>query len=83
MLPLAEYVYNMSMHSSTDRSPFELDLEYTPSISLDFMANQKQHDEMRSLDGAAFIEQLLASLLDAQDHLHKAQDSQMAEANRS
>ena len=83
MLPLAEYAYNTSTHSSTDRSPFELDLGYTPSIPLDFVAGRRQHDEMRSLDGAAFVERLQASLLDAQDRLREAQDSQTAEANKS
>jgi len=83
MLPLAEYAYNTSTHSSTDRSPFELNLVYTPSIPLDFMAGQWQHDEMRSLEGAVFVERLQASLQDGQYRLREAQDSQMAEASRS
>jgi hypothetical protein len=32
MLPQAEYAYNTSTHTSTDQSPFELDVGYTPSI---------------------------------------------------
>jgi hypothetical protein len=64
MLPLAEYAYNTSTHSSTDRIPFALDLGYTPSIPLDFVVGQRQHDEMRSLEGAVFIERFQASLLD-------------------
>jgi hypothetical protein len=82
MLPLAESAYNMSTHSSTDRSPFELDPEYTPSIPLDFVAGQRQHDEMWSQEGAVFVERFQASLEDAQDRLRKAQDSQMAEENQ-
>ena len=42
-----------------------------------------QWDEIRRLEGAAFVERLQASLLDAQDRLHEAQDTQMAEANKS
>jgi hypothetical protein len=83
MLPLAEFADNMSTHSSTDRSPFELDPGYTPSIPLDFVAGQRQHDEMWSLEGAVFVERFQASLEDAQNRLRKAQDSQMAEENRS
>lgn len=82
MLPLMEYAYDTSTHSSTDRSRFKWDLRNTPSIPLNFMAGQQQHEEMRSLEGAVFIEQLQASLLDAQDHLHEAQDWQMAGENR-
>jgi len=47
------------------------------------MLGQWQHDEMRSLEGAVFIEQLQASLDDAQDRFREAQDSLTAEANRS
>jgi hypothetical protein len=81
MLPQAEYAYNTSTHSSTDRSLFELDLGYTPSIPLDFVASQR--DEMQSLEGTAFVERLQASLLDAQDRLRVAQDTQMVQANKS
>ena len=56
MLPLAEYAYNTSTHSSTNESPFELDLGYTPSNPSDIMVGQRQHDEMRSLEGAVFVE---------------------------
>jgi hypothetical protein len=83
MLPLAEYVFNTSMHSSTDQSPFELDLGYTPSIPLDFVAGQRPYEGMQSLEGAAFVERLQASLLDSHDRLCEAQDGQMAEANKS
>jgi hypothetical protein len=38
---------------------------------------------MWSLDNAAFVEPLEASLLDAQDRLREAQDSQTVEANNS
>lgn len=80
-LPLAEFAYNTSTHLSTDWCPFELDLGYTPSIPLDFIAGWHQHDEIQRLDGVVFVERLQASLLDTQDHLRKAQDSQTAEAN--
>jgi hypothetical protein len=83
MLPLAEYIYTMCTQSYTDRSPFEFDQGYTPSIPLDFVAGKRPHDKMQSLEGAAFFEQLQASLLDAQDCLPEAQVSQTAEANRS
>ena len=58
MLQLAEYTYNTSTVSSTDRIPFDLELEYTPSVGLDFVAAQLQHDEMRSLEGTLVVEQL-------------------------
>ena len=78
-----EYAHNTSIHSSTHWNPFELDLEYTPSIPLDFIVGQHQYDEIRSLEGTVFVEQLQASLVDAQDCLHEAHDCQMAEAHKS
>jgi hypothetical protein len=42
MLLLAEYTYNASIHSSSKQSPFELDLEYAPSIELDFVAAEER-----------------------------------------
>jgi hypothetical protein len=83
MLPLAEYAYNTSTHSSTNKSPFVFGLGYTESIPLDFVAGQHQHDEMRSLDGAAFVKRLQASWLDVQDCLCEVQASQTVEANQS
>jgi hypothetical protein len=83
MLPLAQYAYNTSTQSSTDWSLFELDEGYTPSIPFNYVAGQRQHDEMRSLEGAVYVERLQGSLQDAQDCIRKAQDSQTAEANSS
>jgi len=83
MRPLAEYRYHTSTHSSTDCSPFGLNLGYPHSIQFDYMEGQWKNHEMRNLKGAAFIEWLQASLLDAQDRLNKAQDSPKAEASRS
>jgi hypothetical protein len=83
LLPLVEYVYNTSTHSSTDQSPFELDPRNTPSFPFDFVVGRCQHDEMWSLDHAAFVERLQASLLDSQDCLRKAQDSQTVQAHKS
>jgi len=38
-LPLAEYVYNSSVHHSTKQTPFELDLGYEPPLPLDLIAD--------------------------------------------
>jgi hypothetical protein len=83
MFPLVEYTYNTSTHSSTDRSPFELDLGYTPSIPLHIISGRREHDNMWRVDGAAFVELLPAPLLDTQDCLCDAQDNQSAEVNQS
>lgn len=66
MLPLAEYAHNMSTHSSSNQSLFKLNLGYTTTIALDFVAGQQQHDALQSHKGIMFVECLHASFLDAQ-----------------
>jgi len=83
ILPLAEWVYSRSTHSATDRSSFELHWELTPSIPAGLVAGKLQPDKLYSMNGAAFVEQLQASLLDTQNRLWAAQDGQRAEVNWS
>jgi len=73
----------MSTYSSTNWIPFGFDLRYAPSIPLDFVVGQRQHDKMWSLEGTVIIERLQASLQDAHDNLREAQDGQNAEVRRS
>jgi len=56
-------------------------MEYTPSIPLDFPAGQQQQDKIQSLEGSVFFEPVQASLLECEDSLSTAQDSQTAEQN--
>lgn len=83
MLPPAEYVNIKSMHSSTNQSPFRLDPGYTPWIPLNCLAGQRQHENMQSPEGVSFSEQMQGMLLDAQDCLHEAHESQTVESNNS
>jgi len=46
MVPIAQYAYNAFTHLSTNCSPFELYLGFTPYIPLDFIMGQRQHAEM-------------------------------------
>jgi hypothetical protein len=61
MLPLPEYPYNISIHTSTDRSPFAVDVVYTPFTPLDFVASLHQHDDIQNFEGSEFFEQLQVS----------------------
>lgn len=77
MYPLAESACNTATDSSTDCSPFNLDLGYSPSIWLELVGGQRQHDELHTPEGTTFVEQLKASWLNAQDCLRDEHDSQI------
>ena len=91
VLPLGEFAYNSSQHSSTHQTPFALDLGYTPKIPMDLAIactiNQTtDHAVSRrrgSGDALTFVEQMASNLDLAREKLKEAQDAQKVEADKS
>jgi len=82
----AEYAYDSSVHSSSKRMLFELDLGYEPPLLLDLISDLQRpqaNESAKKLQGHEFVERLQHILAVARDELRDAQDKQMAEANRS
>lgn len=75
MLPMLEIAFNSSIHASTKRTPYELDLGYHPR---NFHGVVAAHPDIHlDEDAATFIQHLDSAYLDAVDALEAAQDVQI------
>jgi hypothetical protein len=78
-LPMAEFAYSSTVHKSTGKTPFELDLGYTPRMPVD-IAIQTARNTTRST--ATFAERMATLLEDAKEMLRNTQDNMIKEANK-
>ena len=87
LLPLGEFSYNSSVHASTGKTPFELDLGYTPRMPIDVkirtaldkengQTGRKQHSAL------SFAETMKHNMDLARERLAAAQDSQKVAADK-
>lgn len=79
-LPALELSYNSSVHSSTGRTPFELDLGIPLRI---LAAPLTPSDDLDSLDGLAFIDKLNADAMDAIECIQRAQGYQSTQHDKN
>ena len=83
-LALAEFAYNSSVHVSTGKSPFELDLGYIPRMPIDASLQAAITEEGENIDAmgaATFLTRQEYNLNLAKEKLRIAQDRQVAMAN--
>jgi hypothetical protein len=82
LLPLCEFSYNSSLHTTTGKTPFELDLGYTPRTPLDLQLRSVIGNKGRNADAASsFAEKMQFNLDLARDCLQSAQDAQKLAAD--
>lgn len=85
LLPLGEFAYNSSVHISTGKSPFELDLGYIPRLPIDITIRAALGRGTSRLERRAltFAESMKNNLDLAREKLKDAQDSQKTAADES
>ena len=83
LLPLGEFAYNASTHASTGKTPFELDLGYTPRMPIDRDIRREVAGTRESgKSSVTFIDKLRDNLELARESLKVAQDTQKALADQ-
>ena len=82
LLPLGEFAYNASLHASTGKTPFELDLGYTPRLPIDLTIRQALKSSQKNETAMTFAEQMKSNLEVAKEKLAEAQDQQKVAADQ-
>lgn len=84
-LPFGEFSYNASVHAATGKTPFELDLGYTPRMPIDLTipAAIRGRAEEKGGSGLSFAESMRYNLETAKEKLAEAQDNQKLAADKS
>jgi hypothetical protein len=84
LLPMGEYAYNSSVHASTGKTPFELDLGYTPRLPIDIAIcialNYPKPSKLGTM-AISFAQRMKLNLELAWKRLRTAQDSQKVSAD--
>jgi hypothetical protein len=85
LLPMGEYAYNASVHSSTGKTPFELDLGYTPKIPIDIAISRSigLPTTNKGTSAISFLERMQMNIDIAREKLAEAQDAQKLAADES
>ena len=83
LLPLGEFAYNSSVHASTGKTPFELDLGYIPRIPIDvsIRATIGKYQSALGRQALTFVEKMKHNLDLAREKLAEAQDAQKVAAD--
>ena len=79
-LPIVEFAYNSSTHSSTGKSPFEVVYGYNPSLPLDFIAKPATKEE--SLSGVERSQEIQKLHQQTSEQLRKSQERQRIQGNK-
>ena len=85
VLPLGEFAYNASVHAATGKTPFELDLGYTPRMPIDRAVRMVVQGGGGSKEGSGvgFAESMRDNLETAKEKLAEAQLEQKLAADDS
>ena len=79
-LPFIEFVYNRSVHSTTNLSPFEIVYGFNPLTPLDLLPLPV--NEMTSLDGKKKAEMVKKLHESVQKHIEKKNEQYATKANK-
>ena len=79
-LPIVEFAYNRSTHSSTGKSPFEVVYGYNPTLPLDLIAKPASKEE--SMSGVERSQQIQKIHQKASERLKKTQEQQRIQGDK-
>ena len=79
-LPIVEFAYNRTVHSSTGKSPFEVVYGYNPTLPMELVAKPAAKDE--SLSGVERSRELQKLHQQTSEYLQKSQERQRLQGNK-